>query len=170
MTRAESDEMTQDLVLRLAEEMRRFDPSDPRATFQTWMSRQLAWGVADFWRARDRERRRRSRLETEVDAELIAGPEEEPRVVREELQRAVRDCLAKLSPTQRDRLVAALELRDQSRTQRDLADQLRISLDALKESLELARTHMRRCLQRKGWANQPPLRDGNTRSDSSDEH
>jgi RNA polymerase sigma factor (sigma-70 family) len=156
----EREDLRSDVLLRVAERFRdRYRELPAAASLRTWVARQVRWGIVDHWRAfyrRERSLGRPSSLgETELEdpgtAADVAGFE------REEVAAAVRDCLARLTEVQRDRVLGAERCRAAGTPQAQFARSLGIALDSLKETLQRARALLRRCLESKGFGLDPPF-------------
>jgi RNA polymerase sigma factor (sigma-70 family) len=145
---SERDEMLQLACLRIVVAIRRFDPTNGGATLETWVRKQTAWAVADYWRAR------LSRPSTE-SLESLGDPSGSDRgidVFRAELGSALRNCLAKITPAQRERFLATEAAYGTRGTLAEVARLHRVSVDTLKESTARARVLLRECLHRAGFS------------------
>lgn len=149
----ERDELFRDVFLRVVDQYcTKYVADGGRASLRTWVARQVDWAIADYWRARYRRIRSGLNGQGLPSSPEPAAPAESTwsDLERAEIRQAVRDCLARLQPTQRDRLLAAEDHREGGLVQADLARTLGIALDTLKESLHGARRALRACLERKG--------------------
>jgi len=163
---SEREELRQSLCVRVLESFRRFDYLAGAASIETWVRRHAIWGVADYWR----HRLRRERRETAVSGDVLDI--EDPRVdspswgaSRSEFYEALRQCLEKLTPHQRERLLRVADAAGSGDSQGTLARQMGISRDTLKDTLSRARVLVRRCLHLKGFsptAEPPPESGGGT--------
>lgn len=150
----ERDELRQQVSLRVLRSLAEFDPDAGAASLETWVRRQAGWGVADYWRARLRRERHETAYATEAGGRSDGDESTSSPVhaaYRRELRDALRACLEKLTPAQRDRFLEAEKSLGAARTLPVIARGLGISRDALKDSLKRARELMRRCLRASGF-------------------
>ncbi len=147
----ESDELRQQICLRVTRAVGGFDPDSGEATLETWVRKQAVWGVADYWRMRMRTERREKG--TVALQELASGGDSPAQAAhRAELRAALEECLEKLTDSQRDRYLQTQKALDARSTLYGVARALRISRDTLKESVARARVLLRRCMARGGFA------------------
>ncbi len=151
LSRHDQEELRQDVCVRVLSSLARFEPGGA-ATLETWVRRQVGWGVADYWRERLRRTRREPAVADAIDAlEAAESDCPERRVHLEELSAALRDCLERLSATQRERFVAAERAFGRQERLAAVAARFGISRDGFKQALARVRSVMRRCLRAAGF-------------------
>jgi len=148
---AEVDDVRQQICLRVIKSLRRFDPETGKASLETWVRRQAAWGVADYWRERVRTDRRLAYGDHDGAAvDPDAAPDR--RASRNELRDALEGCLANLTEKQRRRFLGTRRPLDARASISRFARMRGVSRDSVKESVVRALVQLRRCLASRGFA------------------
>ena len=150
------EELRQDMCVKVLESLRGFDPAGA-ASLKTWVRRHAVWAVADHWRERGRHARVAGATDDALLGDLRDRRADDPSggAIRDELRDALQACIAKLTPTQRERFLAAHHARGEADTLASIAARMGVSRETMKETVARARVLLRECLRRAGFS---PLR------------